>query len=149
MAQRDLHADPYLVSGRSAVQSGLWRMKQEALQRSVADADDLDRHARGVIRRCRRHELAAAAMITFATPMAAVLGMLAADAYDGSYEGAMTGNWSMLGLTVCLGVLMMAWGWWSSLRQLRETGMRLTRRAEYQRQLATLQLTEIEHATVR
>jgi hypothetical protein len=148
MAQRT-HADPYLVSGRSAASSSLLRMKQEAFQRSVADAESLARQGRKVLARCSRGELGAAATITLATPVAGLTWIIAIGAYDGTYEGAATGNWCMLGFTVCLGAIMFGWGWWSSLRRLRETGKRLLARADYQTKLATLQLSEIENATVR
>jgi hypothetical protein len=149
MAQRVPHADPYSVSGHSAAGQTRLRMKCEALQRSIEDADDLERRGHGLIRRSNRRRLYAGGTIASTLVAAALLSTVAANAHDGTYEGVLAGNWAMLGAVVSVGGLTFAWSWLSSLVRLRETGLRLLRRAEYQRRLATLQLTEIEHATVR
>jgi hypothetical protein len=149
MAQRILHADPYSVSGRSAAGQTQLRMKCDALQRSIEDADQLERRGLGLIQRSSRRTLLAGGAIAVALVSTTLLGMVAVNAHDGTYDGVLVGNWAMLGAVVCLGGLSIAWGWLSSLQRLRETGQRLMRRAEYQRRVAMLQLTEIEHAAVR
>ena len=72
-------------------------------------------------------------------------GTVALRSHDGSYDGMLASNWSMLGMVVAIGALNYSWGWFSSRRRLRRTGERLIRRAEYQRRLSALQLTEAEH----
>jgi hypothetical protein len=148
MAQRE-PADPYSVSGRGAAGLSLLRMKQEALQRSIDDADGLESRGHGLIQRSSRRARAAFGAIGGALIATVLFVMVAARSFDGTYEGLLVGNWAMLGAVVCVGGLTFSWSWLSSLGRLRETGQRLVRRAEYQRRLATLQLTEIEHATVR
>jgi hypothetical protein len=147
MAQRP-HAEPYLDSGRSAARVRLL-MKVEALQRSVSDADATEARGHRLLARCATRRMYGALAILPTAAAAAGLGLLAANSWDGTYDGALIGGWSSLGFFICIGLISIALGWLSSLARLRETGRRLLRRAEYQRRLALLQLSEISHEALR
>jgi hypothetical protein len=143
MAQRDPHADPYIDSGRSAAGHTLIHMKIEALKNSIQDAAQL--HDRGVmlVARCDRRRLLPWAVLTLTPAGVVALGMVAVSSFDGTYDGAMAGTWSMLGVTLCLSAALLALAWLSAIKQIGETGQRLQRRAEYQRRMGLLHLAEL------
>lgn len=124
-------------------------MRRDALVSSVSDADSLQRRGRDVIRRGSRHSIYALAGMGASAAVVGLCFYVAMNSYDGTYEGTLRANWSMLGLVVAIGALNFTWALYHSRRRLRQTGERLIRRAEYQRSLAALQLTEAEHDALR
>jgi hypothetical protein len=149
MAQRDLHADAYQDSGRSAAGQRQLRMKVEALNSSIKDANELEQRGLLLIRRSARMTRLACAVTMLPVIAGVALGAAASNSFDGTHEGVLLANWAILGCFVCVGGLAFASTWYSNVRRLRETGKRLMTRAEYQRRLASLRLSEIEHETVR
>lgn len=149
MSLRGSQPDPYTESGGYASAQEVRRMRREALVSSVTDADSLQARGYAVIRRgVRDSRMALGCMLLCGAAMVGC-AWVTTSSYDGTYEGVMTANWGMLGVVLAAGALNFAWGWFSSRRQLRHTGERLIRRAEYQRKLATMQLTEGEHDAIR
>lgn len=124
-------------------------MQLQALENSMLDADGLVAHGYVVIRRGVRESYYALAAILVCVVLIVVFGVVAARSPDGTYDGMLAANWSMLGVVVAIGALNFAWGWYASRRRLCETGRRIIRRAEYQRRLAALRLSEAEHETLR
>lgn len=117
-------------------------MTGEAIEASLRDADALEQHAAGVLRRGRRNARVGLACMLLAAGVGLALGAEAATAPDGTYEGLLKANWAMLGVVVALGALNFAWGWRDSGRRLQVTARRLLQRAEYQRKIARARMTE-------
>lgn len=136
-------AEPYLVSGTQAAVGVITRRKYDALTASIEDANALETQGRAVIKSATRNRAVSLVRLTVTSLGAAGMGLFAANAMDGTYEGALRGNWGMLGFVVLLGVLNFEWGWLGVQSRRRDTGHRLLRRAEYQRRIATLQLGEV------
>jgi hypothetical protein len=148
MSLRGSKPDPYTESGGFASVQEVRRMRRESLASSRNDAHDLRRRGEDVIRRGARESLLALAGMLVSGVLVFAMSAMAVRSHDGSYEGAVTSNWSMLGTILAVGGLYVSWGWFTSRRRLRETGERLIRRAEYQHHRATLQLTEAEDETL-
>lgn len=149
MAQRNPHADPYMDSGHSAAHQSVLRMKCEALQSSISDADDLRRRGLRLLKRSARLVWAAYGAMVAPVLAGIALGIAASNTFDNTYEGVTLASWAVLGCFICLGVFSFASSWYSRVRRLRETAQRLLVRAEYQHRMAALRLSEIEHEAVR
>lgn len=141
-------ADPYTESGQYAAVQASSRRRLEKLQDRLLDAHNL--HARGlaVIERSKRHVRQGSVLMVLAGCTAVWLGYVSATAADGTYNGALRGNWCMLGCILMVGVMNFIWGWIASQRRQRETGHKLLSRAEYQRRLGALLLKEAEDEAV-
>ena len=147
MAERH-DSDPYEESGRDAAASARQRMKSEQLKACMEDAGQLERRGHMLIARGRRMTYVSVTVLIMLIGLGAGLMLYCMRSYDGTYEGAMSGNWSMLGSLLALGAANFAWGWVNSQRRLADLGRRLIGRAEYQRRIATLQLQEVPHEAV-
>lgn len=124
-------------------------MRRDALAASIGDAEALRARGGQVIRRGTLRSRLAFGVMLACCAVTCLFGWQATVARDGSYEGTLAANWSMLGVVTGIGALNFAWGWLSASRRLRETGERLIRRAEYQRKVAGSKLTEADHETLR
>jgi hypothetical protein len=140
--------DPYQESGHDAAASTRQRMKSEQLIACMKDAEQLELRGHMLIARGRRMTYVSVSVLIALIGVGLGLMFHCMRAYDGSYEGALAGNWSMLGALMALGAANFAWGWVSSQRRLADLGRRLIGRAEYQRRIATLQLQEVPHEAV-
>ena len=149
MSPTGSNPDPYTESGAHASVQQTRRKRREALVAALCDADALQARGHAVLRRGARHSVYAGVGFVVSTAFAFLFGTVAWRSFDGTYDGALVSNWSMLGVIVAAGGMHMAMGWLVSRKRLRETGARLIRRAEYQRKLTALQLTEAEHEAIR
>jgi hypothetical protein len=145
---REREADPYTESGSFAVVQVRSRERRDVLLSSLADADELEARGHRLLARSKRRIVQGVALLFVAGCAAGWLGYTAVTAADGSYVGALRGNWSMLGCVLAVAALNFIWGWIGVQRRFRETGRRLLTRAEYQRRLAALQLQEVDHEAV-
>ena len=132
-------AEPYTDSGIHAAVQAHARTKAESVLLSLADADQLENHAHMLIARSKRKTVVAAVVLGGAILVSASLLFVCYHAYDGTQDGLIRGNWAMLGVLVSLGGSNFAWAWLSQQRRLREVGLKLLTRAEYQRRRALLE----------
>lgn len=142
-------SEPYTESGAHAAALTRSSRAAESYSVSLQDADEAEARGHSVGQRSRRNTRFGIVAFALTLILAAWLGVMAVTSHDGTYDGAVAGNWSMLGLVLALGALNFIWGWISAQRRLRETSARLVRRAAYQRALAASQLAKAEHETVR
>lgn len=148
MAQDGSSSDPYTESGAHAAVQQRHNIRQSTLASSLRDADALEQHGRTVIARGRRGVWLAAGLLVLLALGIVAMGSVVKNALDAGPEGALLGNWAMLGFVVGLGALNFSWSWLVHQRRLGDTGRRLIRRADYQRSMAALQLKEAEDERV-